>query len=65
MNMAIKMFQVFGVIWNERSNIAQFWFSKSFFYVKHQVNLSIFFIEEYENKDSIVKDSNADLTVGN
>ena len=30
-------------IWNGRSNIAQFWFSKSFFYVKNQPNLSDFF----------------------
>ena len=28
---------------NGRSNIAQFWFSKSFFCVKNQLNLSDFF----------------------
>ena len=37
------MFWVFGWIWNERSNMAQFWFSKSFFYVKNQPNLPTFF----------------------
>ena len=31
--------KVFGSIWNGRSNIAQFGFSKSFFYVKNQPNL--------------------------
>ena len=50
MKTAIKMFWVFGSIWNGRSIIAQFWFSKSFFYVKNQPNLSEFFIEEYKNR---------------
>ena len=50
MKMAVKMFYVLGSIWNGRSNIAQFWFSKSFFYVKNRTNLSEFFIEEYENR---------------
>ena len=28
--------------------VVNFWFSKSFLYVKNQPNLSIFFIEEYK-----------------
>ena len=39
---------LFGSIWNGRSNIAQFWFSKSFFYVKKSAESFFFFIEEYE-----------------
>ena len=51
MKTAIKMFLVFGSIWNGWSNIAQFWLSKSFFYVKNQPNLSKKkFIEEYRNR---------------
>ena len=43
--------KMFGSIWNGRSNIAQFWFPKSFFYVKNQPNLSdFFFIEIYKNR---------------
>ena len=34
---------LFGLIWYRMSNIAQFWFSKSFFYVKNWPNLSEFF----------------------
>ena len=34
---------MFGLIWYRISNIAQFWFSKSFFYVKNWPNLSDFF----------------------
>ena len=50
MKTATKMFKVFGSIWNGRSNTAQFWLSKSFFYVKNRPNLSdFFFIEEYKN----------------
>ena len=41
MKMVIKMFYVFGWIWNGKSNITHFWFSKLFFYV---------FIEEFKNR---------------
>ena len=38
---------IFGLIWYWRSNITQFWFSKSIFYVKNQPNhYDFFFIEE-------------------
>ena len=40
------------LIWYWRSNIAQFWFSKSFFCVNNQPNLCDFFIEEYKNERS-------------
>ena len=46
MKTTIKMFELFRVIsliWKRRSIIAQFWFSKSFFCVKNQPNLSDFF----------------------
>ena len=47
---------IFGLIWNGRSNIAQFWFSKSFFYIKNQPNLSdSFFIEQYKNRRTVVR----------
>ena len=45
-----KTEKVFSPIKMER-NIAQFWFSKSIFYVKNQPKLSdFFFIEEYKNR---------------
>ena len=42
MKTAIKI--VFCLIWYWRSNVAKFWFSKLFFYVKNQPNLYNFFL---------------------
>ena len=54
MKIFIKLFWVFGLIWNERSNIAQFGFSKSLFYVKNQPNLSEFFLKNIKKGEQVL-----------